>query len=144
MKIARMLIAYLAALAATYVLAVIFYTQQVIAKQAAVGAVYSPAQQLDTYASNFTGLYALALMIAIALAVAFPVAAAVKRIVRPLAVIAYPAAGGAAMLVMLALIEQQLGGGAGVIGGARDALGLSLQCLAGIMGGGVFSIARPR
>ena len=48
------------------------------------------------------------------------------------------------MLLMIYLIEQQLGGGAGVIGGARDETGLALQALAGFLGGAVFAVARPR
>jgi len=83
-------------------------------------------------------------IIAIALLFGFVVAFGVKRILKPLAPIAYPTAGAAALLVMLILVEQQLGGGAGVIGGARDAFGLALQCLAGFIGGGLFAVLRPR
>jgi predicted Co/Zn/Cd cation transporter (cation efflux family) len=134
----------LLAVAVTYVAATAFYTQQVIAKQAAIGAIYSTSQQIDTFTQNFTGLWIFGAMIAIALLVGFIVAYFVKRLVKPLAPVAYPAAGAAAMLVMLTLIEQQLGGGAGVIGGARDAIGLALQALAGFIGGAVFSFKRPR
>ncbi len=137
-------IAYLLSVAATYVLSVAFYTQQVIAKMVAVGAVYSGQQQFNTFVDNFTGLWLLAAMIAVALLVAFVVAFFVKRLLKPLAPIAYPVAGGAAILLMLYLIEQQLGGGAGVIGGARDATGLALQTLAGFLGGAVFAFMRPR
>ncbi len=137
-------IAYLLAVIVTYVLSVAFYTQQVIAKMQAVGAVYSGQQQINTFADNLTGLWQLAAMIAIALLIAFIVAFFVKRILKPLAPAAYPVAGGAAILLMLYLIEQQLGGGAGVIGGARDATGLALQSLAGFLGGAVFAFMRPR
>lgn len=137
-------IAYLLSIIVTYVLSVAFYTQQVIAKMQAVGAVYSSQQQINTFADNLTGLWQLAAMIAIALLVAFVVAYFVKRILKPLAPAAYPLAGGAAILLMLYLIEQQLGGGAGVIGGARDATGLALQSLAGFLGGAVFAFMRPR
>ena len=137
-------IAYLLSVIAAYLLSVAFYTQQVIAKMQAVGAVYSGQQQINTFVDNLTGLWQLAAMIAVALLIAFVVAFFVKRILKPLAPVAYPVAGGAAILLMLYLIEQQLGGGAGVIGGARDATGLALQTLAGFLGGAVFAFMRPR
>ena len=137
--------AYVLCVIVTYVLSVAFYTQQVIAKMAAIGAVYSQQQQINTFVENFTGLFILAATIAVAFIIAFPVAYLVKRyLLKPLAPIAYPVAGGAAMLAMLWLIEQQLGGGAGIIGGARDATGLALQALAGALGGVVFMFKRPR
>lgn len=140
----RTIIAYLLSLAVTYVVATAFYTQQVIAKQAEIGAVYSTAQQISTFTQNLTGLWIYAIIIAAALLLGFATAFFVKRLLRPLAPIAYPTAGAAAMLAMILLIEQQLGGGAGIIGGARDALGLTLQCIAGFIGGAVFAVARPR
>ncbi len=140
----KTLVAYMLSVAATYVLSTAFYTQQVIAKMAAVGAEYSTQQQIDTFFDNFTGLWILGAMIAIALLIGFTVAFFVKRVLKPLAFVAYPAAGAVAMLTMLVLIEQQLGGGAGIVGGARDATGLALQALAGLIGGGVFAGLRPR
>ncbi|GJL91462.1 hypothetical protein [Hyphococcus sp.] len=140
----RTLLAYFLSVVVTYVLASSFYTQQVIAKMAAVGAEYSAQQQIDTYAANFMGLWQLCTMTAIALLIAFAIAFVVKRIIKPLAPVAYPIAGAAAILVMLSAIEQVLGGGAGVIGGARDATGLALQALAGFIGGVVFAFSRPR
>lgn len=144
MRILRTFIAFTLSVVVTYILASSFYTQQVIAKMAAVGAEYSAQQQLDTYTANYAGLWQLGAMTAIAFLIAFPVAFAVKRVIKPLAAVAYPAAGAAAILVMLAAIEQVLGGGAGVIGGARDAVGLSMQALAGFIGGAVFAFSRPR
>lgn len=144
MKIGQTAIAYILAVLTTYVIAAGFYTQQVIAKQTAIGMEFTSGQQFNNYLSNITGLWVYAAMIAIALLVAFIVAAGVKRVLKPLAAIAYPVAGAAAMLVMLILIERQLGGGAGIIGGARDALGISLQCFAGFLGGGLFAMLRPR
>ena len=144
MKIVQTIFAYALAVAVAYVFSVIFYTQQVIAKMEAIGAVYSQRQKIDTLAENFTGLWQMSLTIAAAFALAFAVAFAVKRVAKPLAPVAYPAAGAAAMLVMLWAIEQMLGGGAGVIGGARDAVGLALQGLAGFLGGAAFAFKRPR
>lgn len=144
MAILRTIAAYLAATAGAYVLASIFYTQQIIADQAAIGARYTVGQQAETYLINLSGLWLYGAMIAIALAVGFLVAAGVKRILKPLSLIAYPAAGAAAIFVLLMLVEQQLGGGAGVIGGARTPLGVALQCVAGFAGGLVFAALRAR
>lgn len=141
MKLLRILAAYLAAIAATYVLATVFYTQQVLAKQAAIGAVYTPAQQAQTYLENFTGLTIYGAVIAIALLAAFIVAAVLKRILVPLAPIAFPLAGAAGVGAAIYLIENTAAaGGAGAIGGARDAVGFALQCLAGGVGGFIFAM----
>ncbi len=138
--------AFAASAAVTYTLSAIFYTQQVLAKQFAIGAVYSLEQQASAYVQNFIGLApAFGVVLAIALLLGFIVSAIVKRIIRPLAPIAYPVAGAAAVFTAIWLIDNTLGkGGAGAIGGARDALGLGLQCLAGFAGGVVFSLLRPR
>ncbi|PQA88442.1 hypothetical protein [Hyphococcus luteus] len=150
MKIANTIFAYVLAVAVTYVLSVAFYTQQVIAKMAAIGAVYSPQQKIDTFVQNFLGLAfrdqpSLGMMLAVALAIGFAVGFVVKRIIKPLAPVAYPVAGAAAVVALLVYIEGSVaGGGAGVIGGARDAVGLSLQGLAGFLGGAAFAFKRPR
>jgi len=144
MRLLRMGLAYLVAVIVTYALASAFYTQQVLAKQAAIGAVYTPQQQISTYMDNFAGLaMTYGLMLAIGLLIAFLIAAVAKRILKPLAPIAYPIAGAAAVFTVIWAIENLVApGGVGAIGGARDALGVSLQCLAGAAGGLVFALTR--
>lgn len=146
MPILRLAIAYIAAVATAFVAASIFYTQQILAKQAEIGADYTPAQQIDTYAANLVGLApAYGVVLAIALLAGFIIAAIVKRILKPLAPIAYPLAGAAAVFTALYLIENVMAaGGAGAFGGARGPLGLSLQCLAGAAGGLVFAFLSRR
>ena len=139
----RTLLAFVAAAIATYVAASSFYTQQILAKQAAIGAQYTAAQSFETYRENFLGLGFYAVVLTIALALGFIVAFGVKRVLRPLARVAYPVAGASAVLVAIFLIESVLGGGAGVIGGARDAVGMGLQALSGAVGGVVFALLRP-
>ncbi|MEM9169557.1 MAG: hypothetical protein AAGC56_07855 [Pseudomonadota bacterium] len=144
MTIVRLVGAFLIAAAATYALAVAFYTRQVVAAQVAIGAEYEPDQIAAAFAQNFTGLasgYGLA--VAGGLAIAFAVAAGLKRVLRPLAPIAYPLAGAAALYATITLIDRQFPG-VGAIGGARTPLGLALQCLAGAVGGVVFTLLRPR
>jgi hypothetical protein len=144
MRIFRMIAAYLGAVVTTFVLASVFYTQQVLAKQAAIGAVYTPEQKLATYVDNFIGLASgYGVVLAIALLIGFLIAAVVKRFLKPLARIAYPAAGAAAVFTAIWAIENLVaGGGVGALGGARDALGIALQCLAGFAGGMVFALTR--
>ena len=140
----RMIGAYLASVVVAFVLASIFYTQQVLAKQAAIGAVYSREQQIATYTDNLIGLApAYGVVLALALLIGFIVAAGVKRVLKPLAPIAYPTAGAAAVFTALWMIEN-VGplSGVGAIGGARDAFGIALQCAAGFAGGVVFALTR--
>lgn len=145
MKPLKLFRAYLAAFVATYLAACVFYTQQVIAKASAIGAEYTAAQQFETYLANFLGLWVYGAVIAVALLVGFIVAAVLKRILTPLAAVAYPLAGAAAVLATIYLIENTAAaGGAGAIGGARDAVGLGLQALAGALGGLVFAALAGR
>lgn len=146
MRILVYIPAYLLGTASAYVFASGFYTQQVVAKQAAFGADYTLAQQGQVYWENFIGLApAYGVVLAVALLLGFLVAAVVKRILTPLAPVAYPLAGAAAVFTAIWLIDHTIGeGGVGAIGGARDALGLGLQCLAGFIGGAVFASLRPR
>ena len=145
MGILRIALAYLAAAAATYVASSIFYTQQILAKQAEIGAVYTASQQAATYFANLTGLGLLGAMFAIGLAIAFVIAAILKRVLKPLAPIAYPLAGAAAVWTVIYLIETVMApGGVGAIGGARGVSGMALQALAGAIGGFVFAALLPR
>ena len=147
----KAVLAYVIAIAVTYALSVSFYTEQVIAKMQSVGGAYTGGQALDTLAMNAVGMTQGAdgqpsylLMIAVALGLGFLVAFFLKRFLKPLAPIAYPVAGAAAVFTLLWAIETFVaGGGAGAIGGARDALGLSLQAFAGFIGGAAFSYMRP-
>ncbi len=144
MNIARTVGAFLFAAAATYLLAAVFYTMRVLSGQSAFGVTYTPAQQLETFLANATGLWIYGVLITVALGVAFLIAWGVKKALPLLAPAAYPIAGAAAMFALLTLIETQLGGGAGIIGGARTPIGVALQCMAGLAGGAAFALLRPR
>ena len=141
MAFVRTVIAFALATVVAYALAVGFYTQQVVASQTFVQ--YTPAQVVETFRYNLSGLWMYGAIIAIALLIGFFVAALVKRVLRPLAPIAYPVAGALAIPLTVVLIEQVLGGGAGIMSGARGAVGLALQGVAGFIGGVVFAVIRP-
>ena len=143
MNIVRNIVAYVVSVAAAYVTGTVFYTQQVLSKQAAFGVTYTPGQWAQTLLANVQGFWLYAAMLAIALAIGFIVAAILKRILKPLAPIAYPVAGVASVLALIYLIENLvIPGGVGAIGGARDAVGIALQGVAGLVGGILFAIMR--
>lgn len=140
------LIAFLPAAAVAYGLSSAFYTQQTLAVQADVGIIYTPAQIVQTAVANFLGLApSFGVVIAIALAIGFLVAWGVKRVLTPLAPIAYPAAGAAAIMTLIFIIDNLIfGGGAGLVGGAGTIFGLMLQGFAGLVGGLVFAALLTR
>lgn len=146
MQTSRIILAFLASAVITHLLAAIFYTQQILYRQAEIGAVYTPAQTLETYFLNIIGLApSYGLVLAISLVLAFLAAGRLKRVLVPLAPIAYPLAGSVAVFAVIFLIENTAGrGGVGAIGGARGTVGLLLQCFAGLIGGSVFALVRPR
>ena len=146
MKFAKLATAFIAATLTTFVLAAGFYTQQVLAKQAEIGVTYPPSLAFQTFLDNLTGLApSYGIVLSFGLLIAFPVAAGVKRILKPLARVAYPIAGATAVFSAIYLIENVVAsGGVGALAGARGALGLSLQMLAGFIGGAAFEMLRPR
>ncbi|MEM1397293.1 MAG: hypothetical protein AAGH38_07595 [Pseudomonadota bacterium] len=145
----RFCLALVASALTTLVLSIAFYTQRVIAAQQAIGANYTIPQQAQTYWDNFVGLGftgapPFGAVIVVALIIGFAVAFVVKRILTPLAAVAYPVAGASAVVLVIYLVDNVLlGGGTGAIGGARDSLGLGLQGVAGFFGGIVFAVVRP-
>lgn len=142
----RLLIAFLLAVATTVVLASIFQTLSVEAALSGAGAEFDLPTRIDMAASDFIGLApSFAPVVAGGLAVAFVVASILKRFLKPLAPVAYPLAGaaaiGAALLAMPVMLDLQ---GITPLAGSRGALGFALQCLAGAAGGLVFATAGPK
>ncbi len=155
MRVFRVVAAFLGSVVITFVLASGFYTQQVLAKRAEIGAVYTTEQQIGVYLDDFIGLApswdkstgfdpGYGGVLAVGLLIGFLVAAGVKRILVPLAPIAYPVAGAAAVFVVLWAVETFVAKGSGAFEGASGPVGIALQCLAGFVGGLVFALARGR
>jgi hypothetical protein len=144
----RLALAYAASAAVAVVAASAFISQRIIAEQSAVGGAYTAAQQIEAFLLNLPGLAAggYGVALAVALLVAFAVAALLKRVLKPLSAIAYPIAGAAAALGVLWLINTYLAppGVGGAIPGARSGFELALQALAGAIGGLAFELLRPR
>ncbi len=147
MRILLSIGAWWAAAAITFVVAAGFITLRIIADQAAVGADYGSADWLQAYWMNLSGLAPLyGVVVAVALAIGFLVAAVLKRVLRPLAPIAYPLAGAAAVVALIWIVNNYAAppGVGGAIPGARSPLELALQAVAGAIGGIAFEYFRPK
>jgi hypothetical protein len=148
-RIVRYGIAFGVAFLVAYGLAATFYAQTIIGELQALGVEVSLADRLrhsvddvigmTDSAFGWMGSYASVMLIA--LLVAFPVALLVKAVLKPLAPIAYPVAGAAAVGLVVYLIYKTQGPGA--VAAIREPVGIALQMLAGLVGGIVFSLLRP-
>jgi len=135
---------WIAAALTTVILGVVFQTQNVLAKLNDIGADVSFGERLSMTAYDIFRLGSLYIIfIGIAFAIAFLAGGAVFRIAKFGRPMIYMVAGAAAMLVMLMLMKEVFFG-TQVIAGARDTVGLSLQMLAGALGGFVFSRVSAR
>jgi hypothetical protein len=140
----RILIGYLAAVVATTGLASALHTHMVVAALRKSGAVIPTDAQLGMTATDLAGLAPqYGVVIGIALLIGFAIAALLRRMLKRLAPIAYPLAGAAAIAVALTAMGMAFDG-ITPIAGARSTLGLALQCLAGAIGGLIFSIIAVR
>ena len=144
MTIIRAVVGFAVAWLVSFSLSAGFYTQQVLAGYGDLGLDVSAKTAWTTFTENFAGLLtgyesaSWGQILAVALMVAFAVAFAVKRIVRPLAAVAYPIAGALGVASVILIIESVFDN-AGVFGGARGAFGVALQALAGLAGGVAFA-----
>jgi len=129
--------AWFAAWLATYLLASIFHTQMVLVGLTAIGVEVPLSERVATTAYDIYGLfltYGLALVAASGLAMLITVG--VWRLVGRLLFL--PAlAGGAAIFTALMVMQPIMY--VTLIAGARGAVGMTLQVLAGVIGGVVFS-----
>lgn len=138
-RILKHIVAWLAAVIAVVLLGVIFQTQNIISRLGNLDANVSFGERLSMTTYDIIHLGSLyGIFIAIALAIAFLVSGLVYRIAKFGRPVIYAVAGGIAILVMLLLMKRAFFD-VHIIAGARDALGITLQMLAGITGGWVFA-----
>lgn len=146
MAIVRILAGLAGAVGAGFLLSAAFLTQQTLS--AYPGFEVTAASFAETYGMNVAGLSTGSPFIGILAAcfgIGFAVAAVLKRLIKPLAPVAYVIAGAAALPALFYLVENvMLGGGVGAFFGARDPAGLALQALAGAAGGLVFTLIAVR
>ena len=138
----RVLGAYLAAVLVTHAGAVIAHTQSVMASLADMGVDVSLEERLGATFHDLLGMAPLFLpILAVALGVAFAVAGAIIRRVPHWRPLGYSLAGGLAVLAVHVVLYQTFS--ITPIAGARSALGLTAQALAGAFGGWVFWLCLP-
>jgi hypothetical protein len=134
----RVLAAYLAAVLVTYTGAVVAHSQSVVARLADMGVDESLPDRLGHTLHDLTGMAGLFLpIIAVTLAIAFLVASQLMRLLPRWRPVGYAVAGGVAMLAVHVILEQTLA--ITPIAAARTTLGMTLQALAGVLGGWVFT-----
>lgn len=141
---ARIVIGYGAAAIVAFVLASLAHSAMTGAALAAAGAPMTAAAWAGLAAGDMAGLAPqFGAVVAMALAAGLVIAGLANRVVKLPRALAYALGGGAALACALLLMSLAFDG-ITPIAGARGALGLSLQALAGAMGGAAFALAAPR
>lgn len=148
MALIRTIIAYLLAVAGTFIGASTFHTHQILSGLRKLGVEISLGQQATATLDDLVGFtvrsdvgVSFPIIIAAGMLVAFLVAEILKKLLRPLAPYAYMIAGAAAMasIILLMVTAFQIT----PIAGARGTMGLVLQGFAGLIGGTIFTILKP-
>lgn len=138
----KLFISFAVSVVVTYTLASFAHTQQVLSGLLQLGVLIPVADRIAMIAGDWVGLYLYLAVIAIGLLLAFAVMALVRRVLPVPGWLIYAVGGALAMLVILWSMREL--GSLTPIAGARGALGMSLQCLAGATGGAVFGISLTR
>lgn len=144
MAFGRIIAGFVASVIAATAAGSAFHTTMVIDALEKAGATTDLPTRFGMMVSDFAGLAPqFGAVIAIGLLIAFLVAAGLRRVFKPLAGIAYPLAGAAALVAALTLMSIQFDG-ITPIAGARGTIGMALQALAGAIGGFVFAALAVR
>ena len=142
MRLMGVLFAWLLAAAAAYVVGAAASSHLVLEGLVSIGREVGFGDRLGMIAHDLGAMLAYLAVILIGFAIAFFVADLVKSLVPALAGIAYPTAG--AVAVVTALEIMRLNYGIVPLLGAQDTLGYWLQIGAGVVGGIVFELLRPK
>lgn len=138
-RVLKIMAAWVLAVLATVLVGVVFQTQNVIARLNDIGASVSLTDRLSMTSYDIIHLGSLyGAFIAIAFLIAFLAGGIVFHLAKFGRPFVYVVAGALAMLIMLFAMKQVFFD-THLIAGARDALGISLQMLAGAIGGFVFA-----
>lgn len=138
-RVLKIMAAWVLAVLATVLVGVVFQTQNVIARLNDIGANVSLTDRLSMTSYDIIHLGSLyGAFIAIAFLIAFLAGGIVFHLAKFGRPFVYVVAGAVAMLIMLFAMKQVFFD-THLIAGARDALGISLQMLAGAIGGFVFA-----
>jgi hypothetical protein len=138
MRIVRIFVSWLIAVIVTTAGISVIHSLRIQNGLAELGVELPLGLRLSTIGRDLVGLApALGAVVAIALAIGFVVAAFLRPRLPALAWIAYPLAGGVAIVVALAAMHYSYD--ITPIAGARGALGLPLFGLVGAVGGWIFA-----
>jgi hypothetical protein len=138
MRFLRILTSWLIAVIVTTVGISVIHSLRIQTGLAELGVILPFTLRLSTISRDLVGLApTLGPVVAIALAIGFTVAAVLRPRLPALAWIAYPLAGGAAIVV--ALVAMHYSYDITPIAGARGPLGLPLFGLVGAVGGWIFA-----
>ncbi|HPU15838.1 MAG TPA: hypothetical protein PK808_07120 [Polymorphobacter sp.] len=138
MRFLRILTSWLIAVIVTTVGISVIHSLRIQTGLAELGVILPFMLRLSTIGRDLVGLApTLGPVVAIALAIGFTVAAFLRPRLPALAWIAYPLAGGAAIVV--ALVAMHYSYDITPIAGARGPLGLPLFGLVGAVGGWIFA-----
>ena len=133
---------FIVSILVAYTLASLAHTQQVLAGLLQLGVHIPVSDRLVMFAGDWVGLYVYLLVITLGFLIAFGVMALIKRVV-PLPTLLLFALGGALAMLCILVSMRELAS-LTPIAGARGVLGMSLQCLAGAVGGAVFGSSLSR
>jgi hypothetical protein len=138
----KLSISFAMSVVVTYTLASVAHTQQVLSGLLELGVLIPLADRIAMIAGDWVGLYLYMVVITIGLLIAFSVMGLLRRVLPMPRALLYGLGGVLAMLVILVSMREL--GSLTPIAGARGVLGLSLQCVAGGMGGVVFGVSVKR
>ena len=138
----RGFIAYLVAVVVAYVGAAVAHTQSVLWRLGDLGVPVTFADRVEATVHDLFGMAGTLLpLIALAMAIALPVATLAIRVLPSWRPVGYTLAGGVALLVLHIALELTLG--VTPVAGARGTLGLTIQALCGGFGGWLFLQCLP-
>ena len=142
MHLIKLSVYFVVSVVVSYTLASLAHTQQVQAGLLRLGVRIPFRDRLDMFIGDWVGLYMYLLVIAIGLLIAFGVMALINRVVPVHATFLFALGGALAMLCILVSMRELAS--LTPIAGARGVLGMTLQCLAGAIGGALFGISIVR
>lgn len=131
----RIVLGYIAAVISAYVIGTALNAQFVMG---AHGVPIGIGERFNMTMFDISNMTLYAVIIAIGFAIAFIIAAVIKRFLPGLASVAYPIAGAAAIGVALGLMYMNFQ--TVPISGARGTFGFLAQMLSGALGGWVFGM----
>ena len=139
MKWLKGVMAFGLAVVITAVAGAVVHSQFIVANMAEMGHPVALGDRIAWTGHDIVGMFSTyAPIIALAFVLAFPIAAHVSRRLNRLRTFGYTLAGAAAIVCALLVMKQMLD--ISGVAGARTALGIAAQGLAGALGGWLFAL----